>query len=380
MRQIRKICFFGTYRDYYSRNRCLIKDMESLGIEVVSCHAPFLARTPEGMGSLFNFRAAIGLAARAVFLYAGLALRYLRLKDVDLILVGYIGHADMVVAWCLGFLTRKPVLFDAFISLYDTIVVDRGLCAEGSLKARALSGLDRLSCRLADRVWLDTPEHCGYFIARFGVPSQKLAAIPLGVDESLYRPADRRPDPAIFSILHYGYFSPLQGMAAILEAAGRLLAFPEIRFTLVGEGQEFASMEEAIRTGRLSNIRLLPLQPEAEIVSLVAGADLCLGVFGGSEKRDRVIPNKVFQALAMGKPVITARSQAVARHFHDRKHLLFCEPLSGESLASAILELKNDRALASRIAEEGCRCFKRNYSRERIAALVSAELAGVQSL
>ncbi|MFQ5540401.1 MAG: glycosyltransferase, partial [Candidatus Binatia bacterium] len=85
--------------------------------------------------------------------------------------------------------------------------------------------------------------------------------------------------------------------------------------------------------------------------------DVCLGLFGTSQKAMRVIPGKAFLALAMGKPLITGDSPAARELLEDGKTAVFCELGSPRALADAIVALKRDPDLGKRIGEEGRRVF-----------------------
>jgi len=88
-------------------------------------------------------------------------------------------------------------------------------------------------------------------------------------------------------------------------------------------------------------------------------ADICLGIFGDTQKTQRVIPNKVYEAIAMKKPVITADTPAVRELFTDRKNILFCKTADPEDLAEKILELKNNEDIREKIAKGGYEIFKK---------------------
>ena len=85
-----------------------------------------------------------------------------------MILVPYPGYVDMPFIAAIARARRIPILFDTFISLYDTIVEDRGLRGRHSAIGRATHAADTVGCRLADLVLCDTPAHADYFSAATG--------------------------------------------------------------------------------------------------------------------------------------------------------------------------------------------------------------------
>lgn len=106
--------------------------------------------------------------------------------------------------------------------------------------------------------------------------------------------------------------------------------------------------------------------PQSVLPLNIASADICLGIFGKSEKTKRVVPHKIFQAMAMKKPIITLRTPAVEELFSHRKHIFFCPSPNPSNLARAILELKKDSLLREEIGERGYRLVSQNFSPEAI--------------
>ena len=113
--------------------------------------------------------------------------------------------------------TRKPILFDAFLSVYDTLCFDRKRFAPSSPAGRLAFWLDRTSCSLGDLVLLDTEAHARYFCDTFGVPPAKVRRLFVGCDETVFFPRTiQSPQPLV---LFYGTFLPLHGIDIIIRAA-----------------------------------------------------------------------------------------------------------------------------------------------------------------
>src|SRR5205823_1548582 len=89
-----------------------------------------------------------------------------------------------------------------------------------------------------------------------------------------------------------------------------------------------------------------------------------LGIFGASAKAARVIPNKVFQALACGAPVVTADTRAARELLADGESALLVPPGDPEALAAALRRLRDDPELASRIAAGGAEAYRAQASEE----------------
>ncbi len=375
-----KVCYFGTYDVKQSRNNVIIQGLRQNGVEVVECHANLWYNTADKIrsvrGGLFN----PGLMGRALGSYLRLIGRYAKIGDYDVMVVGYAGHFDLFLARLLTSLARKPLVFDALLSLTETVVEDRGLAQRGSLLARLVYLVDRCACRLADLVLLDTEAHVRHFQRDLGVRLDKLRQVPVGADEvySGRGPLPIRQSDA-FRVVYFGQYIPLHGVHHIVEAAKLLEEHRDISFELVGDGQtyeEAASLAERLQVQNIT-FRRAWLPPEDLIAEHIAPSDVCLGVFGDSPKARRVVPIKVFVALALGKPVVTGDSPAAREMLVHGADAILCEMANPQALAQAILLLKRNRPLREKIAREGYLSFQNKFSARVIGATVKSYLTEV---
>ena len=355
-----KVCYWGTYQRGYIRNRVILSGLRQAGVEIRECHVPVWRDEAED-----KVAAVAGLGGRLRFLlrllcaYPRLVWRFLRQPRPDVMFIGYLGHLDMLVAWPLARLRGIPIVFDAFLSLFDMVVNDRQLFRSGSVVAKLCYALDVLSCRLADRVLLDTEEHCRFFARAFGVPREKLHRILVGADDETLRAHERPRGRGELRVLYFGKYIPLHGMNFILQAAGLLKGHAGIQFRLVGQGQLYEEMRSMAEQLQLKAIAFIDdwLSPE-ELREEIIEADVCLGVFGNTDKAKRVIPNKVYESLAMGKPVITGDTPAAQELLRHGETALLCEVASPQALADAILLLGKDPELRARIGRNGLALFR----------------------
>ena len=367
----------GMFDRTYPRNRVVLEAMRRRGITAEVCHEPSWELTRDkvrGYAGLWNrFR----LVGRVIYAQVSLLVRWLTHRwEADVVWVGFPGHADMPLAWLIGKCTGRPVVFDAFISWYDSAVRDRGLFPKTSFTARMLRWFDYVACHLADRVVVDTPEHAEFFVQMFRLPERKVTWLPVGADESVFAPAEegRRNNEQgaaarLFHVLQYAEYTPLHGGDTVLDAA-RLLQerSAAVRFTLVGDGGPFfeALQRRAAELG-LRNVAFSGYVPEHALVEQIAAADLCLGIFGDGPKAQRVIPNKVWQCLAMAKPVVTADTPAVRRVFEPGRDLVAVPPGDAGALADAVTALAADPVLRDRLAAQGHQRFVTTCSIDAIA-------------
>jgi glycosyltransferase involved in cell wall biosynthesis len=278
------VLWWGRFDPEYSRNRILRHQLTELGWRIVDFRPRF--------SCLSDWEA---LAQR--------------LPRPDLVWVPCFRHRDLAAASRWARSNNVPLLFDPLISSYDKQVFERGKIVEGSPKAAKLLKWERELFRSANILLADTREHACFFVDTLGVEAARVHVIFVGAEESLFMPAPppdgggRGPLEALF----YGSFIPLQGAPVIVEAARRY-AGPSLHWTLIGAGPELARCKQ-IAAG-LANVSFEPWVDYAVLPERIRKADILLGAFGTTQKAGRVIPNKVFQALACGKPVVTREASA----------------------------------------------------------------------
>jgi len=332
-----RVAYFGTWERGYPRNDQVIAALESAGVDVDLVHEEMWAGTHKFGISPAVFprlaRAELGLAR------ADLA------DDVEAVVVGYPGHFDLWSAKRHG----RPVVFNAMVSLYDTFVEDRERFRDGSLPAKALRRLDRAAFRAADLVVADTRANADFMRELAGI--DEVAVCYLGAEERLFRSAWRQSED--FHVLFVGKPAPLHGLELILEAARRL---PDVAFRIVGTGQVTHLLD-----ARPPNVEHVPWVEYEHVPDLYAQAGCALGIFGLSGKAHRVIPHKTFQALAVGAPLVTADTPAAREMLVDRRDCILVER-TAESLAAAIVSLRDDPLLAQRIGAGGRATFEREAS------------------
>lgn len=228
------------------------------------------------------------------------------------------------------------------------------------MKARFLAWVDRTACRLADRVLLDTRAHAEFFSETFDLPPEKFWVLPIGADDAIFRPgteASRGGDP--YTVLHFGRYIPLHGLETVVRAAGILeKKGAACRFLMVGDGEERGKIQELVCQLGVRSVEFRDPEPPARLAETIRQADLCLGIFGETGKAGRVVPNKVYEAMAAGRPVITGDSPAAREFLRDGVDCLLCRRGDPAALAEAILRLRGDRTLSDRLAAEGKRRFE----------------------
>ena len=354
-----RVCIAGTMDTSFHRNRLVIDLLERTG-----CELDFrLVRFWGERGDRIVREGKLRLGLRAALLLPVVVCRFIRAPKPDVLLVGYPGHLDMLVLGPIAKLRRVPIVFDAFLSLFDTVVSDRKLLPPRSISGRILAAIDRWACRLADLSVVDTPAHATFFSDLSRLPEDRFRVLWVGAEERLFHPRDEEPEPG--RVLFYGTYIPLHGVATIIEAA-KLLQGEAVRFRVIGSGQQRLEIGRLVQELRLDNVDLAEPLPLERLPDEIAKAVLCLGIFGDSDKAFRVIPNKVFQALAMGRPVITADTPAMRAAF-KADEVVMVPATDPAAQASSILALVKDQERARELAFRGHARYLRDYSQQTLA-------------
>lgn len=295
--------------------------------------------------------------------YLELVRRYWKIRNqFQIMVVGFPGQTIVPLA---KLLCSKPIVFDALISLYDTYVFDRKTAAPRSLKAGYYWFLDWLSCKLADRVILDTQEHIIFFSQMFKIKPVKFFCSFVGSDDRLFYPRAVVKDTDKFLVYFYGTYIPLQGIKYIIEAAS-ILKNEDILFRITTSKRGYQELKKETADLKLNNVDLISFVPVEKLPEYIAQADVCLGIFGDTDKAKRVVPTKLYDYIAMKKAVITAKTPAIQEEFRDGQELAFCQIANGQSLADKVLELKNNPALREKLALNSYRLYQEKFSPKAI--------------
>jgi glycosyltransferase involved in cell wall biosynthesis len=327
-----KILYVAGREAGYSRTRIVLKALQRQGVEVIGCFPP----------------------DRSFKHYPALLWRtFITAPRCDLVLVGFYGQIILPV---IRLLTWKPILFDMYITTYDTMVYDRAKARAGSWKARLYGFSDWLSYIMANHSVLETQSHINFFCRVFKVSGKKLSRIFLAVDDEAIYPRAQKKTSEKFLVHFHGEYAPFHGIPYILKAA-KLLENESIRFQIIGRGITYAADQHLAQELQLRNVDFYDVVPYETLADMMANADLCLGIFGDNDRVLRVTTNKVVEALAMARPLLTAANEPVQELVTHEQSAYLIERANARALADAILKLHQDPALLARMAQNGYQLF-----------------------
>lgn len=331
-----RVLFFGTYDTSSHPRVAVLRDgLVEHGHVVEECNVPLGLDTAARVSLLRQPWRLPLLALRITTRWAQLIRAGRRHRKgptrPDAIVVGYLGHFDVVLARRL--FRRVPIALDHLIGASET-ATDRGV--HGGVRQRLLRGLDQRALSSADVVVVDTDEHLADL-----PPEHRARGVVVAVGApSVWWEQPPRPDDGPLKVVFFGLYTPLQGAPSI-GAALALLADTDIEVTMIGTGQDLAATRAAAAAN--PNVRWIDWVPSAELPAVVAAHDVCLGIFGDGRKALQVVPNKVFQGAAAGCAIVTGDTEPCRRALGDAA--VFVPPADAPALAAALRTLAGNREL-----------------------------------
>lgn len=331
------VTVFGTYsKANHPRIIVLIEGLRLNGIEVTEVNVPIHSDpNTRALSSLSAAAAAFTLWRYLQAVSKLVRMRLLTRSASRVVLIPYLGILDVVVARLLyptSFLVWDD-LAPVSQTLRDRLIGDRRLIGVAKL-------IENVAVRSSSLVIYDTTEQ--WLNVACDRPSHRKAVIPVGADTVWHSAAHARHAISFgpqnyLSVIYFGTFVPLHGTAIFAEAIARCLARGDkLRVTLVGDG-----------VGRKSADALL--EPFADLIEwrtwvdaptlaeMVASADLSLGIFGTTSKALKVVPNKVYQSIAAGTPVVTSDTAVQRRACGDAA--FYVEPGNTTALGDCLRQM-----------------------------------------
>ena len=348
----KKVLWWGRFDADYSRNRILRKLFLSLNWEIID----FNPR----IGALGDVEA------------------YIRqVPPVDLVWVPCFRQRDLLAAYRWAKRTRIPLIFDPLISAYDKQVWERKKFSKESNQAKKLLKWEQALFQSADYVVADTEQHAAFYASTMHISSNKIFVLPVGAEESLFTAQDNCLSNHPLRILFYGSYIALQGPEIIARAI-QLYQGPEVQWHFIGDGPLRKNIQNSLQG--LNNVHFTDWVPYADLPQWISNADICLGIFGSTEKTQRVIPNKVYQAMSCARPVITSTSEVypLLLRQNNESGIFFVPANDALSLAEMVKKLAERPDLVIQGQKNVNQSYKQYFSNEvikqQLASLLQSAL------
>ncbi len=362
------VCFFGTYDRTYTSNVMFKKALELNDIDVLEVNAHIQVTRLDKQADMSWKHLLRRLIAKYRIVPTTLK-HWAEIKKSDVIYVGYPGHFDVFFAWIVAKLANKKLIFNPLLIIYTGFSEEQGILKKTSLMGWGMKLAESLVYRLCDRVFADTPLQESYFKKVFGLSAEKLRVLAIGADDQYYAYTPYTNKTEKIEVTYYGLYSPIHGVEHIIEAANILKNDKDIKFTMVGnKGNTYQENYDRAQKLGLKNITFYDDLPLSEHPAIIKKADLFFGFLTHTPTVDRVIPNKIYQGLALGKIVITSDAAVTRSVFLHNENIILVKPNDPQALAKEILALKKNPAKRKKIADAGYKLFIEHYAPKAVGA------------
>ena len=265
---------------------------------------------------------------------------------------------------------QKQIMVDFYISMFDTLVNDRGMVNSQSATGKILFFKDRFLLQSATKVFFLNQAESDYYtsIVNITLPAEKICIIPLCIDpKNTISSKFSLGTKNRMTICWWGTYIPLHGLDKIIEAIGLLKDEP-IELILIGDSDINAEPFRHL-------IRQLGLEDKIEIRNdlrfsdgtlgpfLENNCDLALGNFGDSVKAKTVLVNKVVDALAMGLACLTFKTKGAAEFLEDGKDIFFSEA-TPVAIANKIKTIFNNKKSIDTVGIGALQTYHHHFSQD----------------
>jgi glycosyltransferase involved in cell wall biosynthesis len=293
----------------------------------------------------------------------------LGVRQVDLVWGTSPPIFQSVTAWLLARLKRAPFLLEVR-DLWPAFAIGIGVL-HNPLLIRASLWLERFLYRRADRVMVNSPgfiEHVTQRGARW------VELVPNGADPNMFDPeadgAAFRGQHCLdgkFLVLYAGAHGMSNDLEVVLNAARQLQQQSKVRFVLVGDGKEKAALQARANQLGIDNVLFLPPVPKNGMAEVLAAADACLAILKPLDLYKTTYPNKVFDYMAAGRPVVLAIDGVIRSVVEAADAGIFTPPGDPEAIAKAVETLAADPQAARRKGANGRQYISRFFARPMLA-------------
>ena len=225
--------------------------------------------------------------------------------------------------------------------------------SDADVSIRMLRALSAFLYRSCDHLVVVTPAFKQELVAKWHVRAEKISLVENGVETDLFTPDGIKDSvkselgfEGKFVVSYIGTLGLAHGLQTVVQAATRLQsAFPDIRFLFVGEGADKDRLISLVSDLKLTNVHFLLQQPRQKIPSIIRASDVCLVLLKKASVFETVIPTKMLEFMACGRPVILGVDGQARQVIETAQAGVFIEPEDPAALAQAVTQLYLDAGL-----------------------------------
>ncbi len=304
----------------------------------------------------------------------------LRVQAVDLVWGTSPPMFQGVTAWALARWKKAGFLFEVR-DLWPAFAVSVGVLTQ-PLLIRLAEWLERFLYRRADRVMVNSPgfiEHVENHGAR------NVVLLPNGADPQMFAPhADGSAFRAAhglqgrFVAMYAGAHGLSNDLDVVLQAADLLQDCPDIAIVLLGDGKEKSNLMQTAARLELGNLQFVPPVPKREMKTALAAADVCIGILKPVPLYALVYPNKIFDYMAAGRPVVLAMTGVIREVIEAAGAGIPVPPGDPPALAAAIRTLASDPDRGRQMGAAGRAYVETHFNRVQLAQELAELMAGMK--
>lgn len=305
----------------------------------------------------------------------------LRVKDVDVVLATTPPIFQAVTAWLVAVIHRRPLILE-IRDLWPEFIIDMGKLRNPLVIALARR-LERFLYDHADGFIVNSPAYVGYLEGK-GVEGRKITLIPNGVSPEMFAgdPIDagtrdvkaRYGLSDKFVVMYAGAMGPANDLDVLLDAAEQLRDDENIHVVLVGDGKARKQLEASARTRALSNVTFVGPRSKTEMRAFLDAANVCVATLQNIAMFRMTYPNKVFDYLAAGRPVVLAIDGVIREVVERAEGGVFVQPGDAHALADAIRRLASDTDRCQEMGARGRAYVRQHFNRNDHGELLTAVL------
>jgi glycosyltransferase involved in cell wall biosynthesis len=292
----------------------------------------------------------------------------LRVRGVDLVWGTSPPIFQGVTAWAIARLKGARFLFEVR-DLWPEFAIAVGVLRNPIL-IRASEWLERFLYRHADRIIVNSPGFLEHVRAR---GARNVDLVPNGADPAMFEPSNKGVEfrsryglQDRFVALYAGAHGMSNDLDVVLDAAA-LLRDRNIQFVLLGDGKEKPRLEQRVAELGLRNVTFAASVGKSGIPNALAAADACIAILKSLEEYKTTYPNKVFDYMAAGRPVVLAIDGVIREVVEKAGCGIFAEPGNAAALAKAVSRLADDPRKSRAMGLAGRKYLEANFSRDRIS-------------
>ena len=294
----------------------------------------------------------------------------------------HIGKIDVIIATSppltvgltailLSFFRRTPFIFE-IRDLWPDSAIQSGVLKNKFL-IKLSYWLENISYRKAKKLVVLTPAFEKYLLGK-GITEEKITFIPNAADLDLFEPGNKnnwvRKEYNLgkkFVVLYTGAHGRANALSQVIETADLLKEYKDIVFMLVGDGMEKPKLKELVENLGLNNIIFVDTQPKDRMADFINASDVCTAVLKRLDVFKTVYPNKVFDYMSCGKPIIIGIDGAARELIEKAQCGVFAEPENPKKIKDAVLFFYSNRNLCKMYGDRGRKFVEAQMNRKIMA-------------